>query len=181
MIPIPITGTPLRPYALARTEVTAADLRALMPDYRPADDPHLPARGLNWYLAAAYATWVGARLPTRAEWENAARPLATGGTCRRRTLRPLEAVAWHGDTPDATPHPVATLAPCRGLYDLLGNARELLAAAPPGCDVIGHAYARGGGFRTRLDGIDIDVSGRFMGGHAFDAEDLGLRLAIDLE
>ena len=80
-------------------------------------DPKQPVVGVHWYEAWAYARFVGGRLPTREEWEVAARSGAANST----------GSAVGSGFGKAIPRTVGNLeedrAPC-GAYDLLGNVGE---------------------------------------------------------
>jgi formylglycine-generating enzyme required for sulfatase activity len=158
----------LSAFRIQRHEVTSAEYRALVPSVRlPAREDHgtdLPALHLSWYEAYTYASWLGGRLPTEAEWEYAARAGCRYAYCRRdgREAR-VEEVAWTiGNSSDLgtgpMPLPVMRLEPNPwGLYDMLGNVWEWTAdwdsayQASPRNDPWGptdgdHRAVRGGAF-----------------------------------
>jgi len=120
--------------------------------------PRHPVVGVSWHDAQAYAAWRGARLPTEAEWEYAAR----GGLIGKSYAL--------GDAFDSTlyaptgqhPSPVGSHPPNGfGLHDMTGNVcewvQDCFAAEyyktspvenPTGPYVGGYQVIRGGGWHT---------------------------------
>jgi formylglycine-generating enzyme required for sulfatase activity len=118
------------PFDIARTPVTNADYAPYLavtgaeppPWWHASDfaDPAQPVVGLSWNEAAAFAAWAGARLPTEAEWERAAR----GGVASAR-------FAWGAAKPDSRfvrpPRVGATPPNALGLTDTSGVCHEWCA------------------------------------------------------
>ena len=111
----PVTNAAYAPY-LAATGAAAPPWWG-MPDFA---DPAQPVVGLSWNDAAAFATWAGARLPSEAEWEMAAR----GGLESAR-------YGWGADRPGTRftrpPRVGATPANRFGLTDTSGVCHEWCA------------------------------------------------------
>ncbi|MDN5780652.1 MAG: ergothioneine biosynthesis protein EgtB [Luteimonas sp.] len=100
-------------------------------------DPHAPACHLSHYEADAFARWAGARLPTEAEWEQAATGAAVDGNFVERGALHPQAACDGGD----------------GLQQLFGDVWEWTSSA----------YTSYPGFRP-LPGSLGEYNGKFMSG-----------------
>jgi sulfatase modifying factor 1 len=91
------------------------------------EDAH-PVVNVTWDQAVAYCSWVGGRLPTEAEWENAARGGFAGAKYPQGRFVTHDEANFDGtggrDTwPKSAPTGSFGANPF-GLFDLLGNVRE---------------------------------------------------------
>ena len=155
----PARKVTLKAFAIDRTEVTRDEYAACVAakrckapqhqeeqkeqkeqkekDDTAAADPKLPVTGVDWNDAQAYCKFAGARLPTEAEWEKAARgddgreyPWGNDADCARGNWGSFEG---EGPCADKNPgHPVAvgqypSGASPYGVLDLGGNVWEWVA------------------------------------------------------
>jgi len=100
-------------------------------------DPHAPACHLSYFEADAFARWAGARLPTEAEWEQAATGMPVDGNF----------------ADDGALHPRAASGDDTGLHQLFGDVWEWTSSA----------YGCYPGFRP-LPGALGEYNGKFMCG-----------------
>lgn len=124
-----------------------------------------PVNCVSWSQARRFAAWMGARLPTAAEWR-----LAAGGVAPwpwgHAPPDPHRAVlAAEGTTPPCV-RPAGTSV--HGVCDLIGNVEEWLQGPPPS--------RVGGGFRAALD-ADLTTP---RPGAPLDSAALGFRLCRPL-
>ena len=120
-----------RPFALAKTEVTQAQWRAIMgsnPSQFTNCGDSCPVEKISWEDAQEYVRRLSAktgktyRLPSEAEWEYACRAGGTQAYCGGDNL---DQIAWYTENSKGTPHPVGGKRPnAFGLHDMTGNVWE---------------------------------------------------------
>jgi hypothetical protein len=167
-----------RLYYIGKYEVTRDQFAALMQPSCPSPtmQGRLPVTDISWFdaleFSRRYTEWLLAnapdalpredrepgflRLPTEEEWEFAARGgLKVDETDFLARVFPMEGdlarYAWFESTRSAEGelHPVGLLKPNPlGLYDMLGNAAEMVLA-PFHLDRRGRAHGQAGGFVSR--------------------------------
>jgi formylglycine-generating enzyme required for sulfatase activity len=133
----------IRPFAIMRTEVTQAQWEAVTgrppyfsPEYGFPTCGDCPAAMITLEEARSFCKEFGARLPSEAEWEYAARAGSTSnfpGPCTHTSCpnSDVERIAgnfgWYEGNSGGRPHPVGTKAANSfGLYDVLGNLSEFV-------------------------------------------------------
>jgi tetratricopeptide (TPR) repeat protein len=134
----PIHTVQLNEFEMSKTEVTVGQYRKCVEarvcsapyinsdsctwTTKATDREDLPINCVDWIQSRAFAKWVGADLPTEAEWEYAARG---GQDLEYAGSRNPNNVAWYSSNSDGKPHPVSRRqANGYGLYDMSGNVWE---------------------------------------------------------
>ena len=120
----PAHDVTLSAFELASRQVTREQFARLSGD-APEGDPRCPAVNLSWYAARLFCRWIGANLPTEAQWEYACRAGTTSAFWSGAGEEDLARAGWYAGNSEGTAHPVgAKPANPWGLFDMHGNVYE---------------------------------------------------------
>ncbi len=142
---LPVRTVQVRPFALTRTEVTVAEYRRCREKGECKKEPRTggdcnwgvegrdahPMNCVSWEQAGAYARWAGARLPSEAAWEYAARGQGDGrafpwgnepADCTRAVVDDGGAGCGRSSTWPVCSKPAGNTP--QGLCDMAGNVWE---------------------------------------------------------
>lgn len=132
----------------------------------PAHKRNHPVVGISWFEADAYARWSEQRLPTAAEWQQAASWFSDGDAGELRypwgsAFDPHRANTWHSRRGDTVPvDEYRSGSTPNGICQLIGNTWEWTADGYDGGGHQGssriifekpHAEVRGGAYDTYLE------------------------------
>jgi formylglycine-generating enzyme required for sulfatase activity len=189
----------LDPYFIDAREVTWAQYTAFADavkrkmEKRPfRGRENFPVVYVTWNDAEAYCGHYGKRLPTEAEWENAARGGSAGRFCFGDEAKFLGGYAWYWDNSGKALHPVGQKKPnAYGVYDMHGNALEWVSdwydedyyAASPAWNPQGPAEGKEKVFRGGSVFVSADLcrsAARMHGSHATAYSGKSFRCAASL-
>jgi len=184
----PIRTVTLSDFEMSKTEVTVGQYRECVkagvcdePDEcnwstSPFDREDHPINCVDWGQARTFAKWVGADLPTEAEWEYAARggqPFEYAGSDNP------DDVAWYDQNSGDGTQPVGTKrANGYGLHDMSGNVWEwVLDAYSDYTSAPSDGHQAAGSIPTCSIKCDIDAAGRVDRGGSWLSVASNLRVA----
>jgi MinD-like ATPase involved in chromosome partitioning or flagellar assembly len=124
----PVHRVTVRRFELATTTVTRAQWAAFelgSEERAIAKDAELPVTDVSWYAAKLFCAWLGARLPSEAEWEYACRAGTSTEYWSGDNEKDLARVGWYRKNSDNRVHAVGQKpANPWGLLDMHGNVWE---------------------------------------------------------
>jgi formylglycine-generating enzyme required for sulfatase activity len=196
---VPVHEVRLGSFFIDRYEVSVGQYRRYLaatggeePESMQGAAADLPATGVNWYEARDYAAWAGARLPTEAQWELAARgreslPWPWGSEWDPARCR------WRGsDGAGDAPAPVNAYPTGRspwGVENMIGNAAEWCAdwysasfyGVSPNSDPVGppegeYRVVRGGSYAS--DRPALHTAARWNARPDYRSRSIGFRCVV---